>query len=205
MGSEVDMSAPAVVGCAIFGASSAEFGVILGLIEEGLVDQFISHRCRDFGLSEMLDDATGQLDRDCRCCGDLQCHLHRGVIEFLTSHDARHDAKSECFLRVERTSSEHHVAYDAVAAHLKETTYAASVGNDPVASFGEHELCIFSSDANIAKKCTLERTADGPTLDRHDDRCVKIEQLLDALVAAGHQFVVGEAGGVVADGTNIST
>ena len=78
-------------------------------------------------------------------------------------------------MSVKRPSGEHHVAYDAMAAHLKEATNAAGVGNDPVACFGQHEFRIFSSDTNVAKKSSLEGTTDGPTLNGDNDGSIEIK------------------------------
>ncbi|CAB4594673.1 unannotated protein [freshwater metagenome] len=92
-----------------------------------------------------------------------------------------------------------------MTTHLKESTNTTGVGDDAVASFGEHELCVLGGDAYVAQERTLERSTNRPALNRDDHGSIKIEQLLDALVAAGHEFVMGEARGVVANGTNVAT
>ena len=105
-----------------------------------MVDQLVGHGCRDFWLRQVGNDASSQLDRDGRCGGNLQSHLHCSVVELITSDDAGNDSERKRFLSVERASGEHHVAHNAVPAHLEEATNTAGVGNDPMPGFGEHEL-----------------------------------------------------------------
>ena len=91
-----------------------------------------------------------------------------------------------------------------MTTHLKESTNATGVGNDTVSCFGKHEFRILRRNADIAQKCSLERSTDGPTLDWDDHGCIEFKELLDALVAAGHELVVGQSRCVITDRADVT-
>ena len=82
-------------------------------------------------------------------------------------------------------AGEHHVGRDPVPADLEEAGDAAGVGDHAVPDLGQHEPGAFGGDPDVAQQRPLERAADGPALERDDDRRVELEDGADARGARG--------------------
>jgi hypothetical protein len=152
----------------------------------------------------MRDDPPGHLDGERRGRSDLVGHLAGGGVEVVGRDDAADDAVREGLVGAEASTGEHHVADEPVAAHLVQDRHAAGVGDDPVADLGEHELRRRGADADVAQQGPLERPADGPAVDGHDDGRLDCPDLLDAAMAAAHELVVAHVEGVVPDRRHVA-
>src|SRR5260221_7408563 len=113
-----------------------------------------------------------------RVARDLLRHCERLLLELVHGHDARDEACALGFLRVHRSRREAHVHRFRLAHRARQALLAAGAGHDAEVDRGLAELCIVSSDDDIAHQRQLVATAEGVARDRGDHRLADTAQVL---------------------------
>src|SRR5947209_1071039 len=185
-------STPSVGGRSVLGLGGAHLGEVLALVDECLVDELVAHRRLLQRTGHAPDHPPGHLHGDRWRGRDLVGHLACHRVELVTRHHAGDDAVVQRLLGRHAPGGQHHVAHQTRPHHLVQHADAARVGDHAVADLGQHELGVVGGDADVAQQRPLEGAADGPPLDGDDDRRLDVPHLLNAAVAAAHQFVVGQ-------------
>ena len=106
----------------------------------------------------------------------------------------RHDAVRERLLGRQHAAGEHHVAHDAVAAHLVEHGRRRRCrGSRRRSTSGSMNRVPSAAIRMSHSSARWNEPPIDPALARDDDRRVDVPELLDAAVAAAHQLVVATA------------
>jgi hypothetical protein len=122
-----------------------------------------------------------------------------GGVEVVVGDHARHDPVAQRLLRVEHAAREREVGRESVPGDLEQSRRPAGVGHHAVLDLRQPHARALARDPHVAQERALERAADHPALQRHDDRRRDREELLRAGVAALDEVEVADVLGAHAE------